>query len=430
MGQENKNWKIKVIVGGLLALGVVSVTYSYSKPLMTSSNSVVVSDNKSKTSNLDEDKPLQVVKSEKTDSIEGCNSMLGLIGENEAIVKIGMNRKGIEEGVKNLDRGNQDEETKFIKEVKGETYKLNLSTLEKSLFNFEDWSIMSPDKTKYAYGIKENGEQAFYMVDIKSNTKKKINMKGNIWVAEWDKNSKYIVGLSWGEIQSIVVYDVQNDKMKEFKDGIKNINPLAGIYSSNGKDVYFIGTTKEKKNDKAVITEGVYKINTDDGKIQPIMILPDAEDGKVNNRVVNQGFALINEGEKVVFQGNLNGEDGLFIYDVKNKKTNKVAQSSGSRLVPFSISPDGNKIVYATYGGGQDNTGVWSISVAKIKENELVNKILLLKDVNYYSIIGQRNVAWWNNDSNKVAIFESKNFTLDGSRTFAEKGIIHSIYFK
>lgn len=432
MGQENKNWKVKALVGGLLVFGAVSIAYSYSKPLMASNKSVVVSDNKSKSVNLDEDKPLQVVKSEKTDGIEGFNTMMGLITENEAVIKIGMNRKDIEERLKKLPKDNQNEEDNFLNDADGRTYKLNLSTLEKSPVNFEDWGIISPDKTKYAYITDENGKQAFYIVDIKSNSKKRITTKGTILLPEWDKSSKYIVGLGLSDLLSIVVYDVQNDKIKEFRDENININPLSGVYSSNGKDVYFVGThfTKtndEKNNKKTIVTEGVYKLNTTDGKMQPIMILPAAEASSLKNRIGNQGFAVINEDQKVVFHGDLNGDNGLFIYDVKSKKTNKITESPGTHFVPFWLSPDESKIVYATYSG-KDNTGVWSISAAKIKGNELVNKILLIKDVNYYNMFSQ-NPVWWNNDSNKVTIFESKNFSIDG-RVFAEKGIVHSIYFK
>ncbi|WP_097028175.1 TolB family protein [Clostridium peptidivorans] len=432
MNHENKNWKAKALVGGLLVLGAVSIAYSYSKPLMTSNKSVVVSDNKSKAVNLDEDKPLQVVKSEKTDGIEGFNAMMGLLTENEAVIRVGMNRKDIEERLKKLPKNNQAEEVRFINDVRGETYKLNLSTLEKSPINFEDWSIISPDKTKYAYVTNENGKQAFYIVDIKSNSKKRINMNGTISRPEWDKNSKYIVGLGLSDLLSIVVYDVENDKIKEFKDDSININPLSGVYSSNGKDIYFVGTNfvktnNENNNKKTIVTEGVYKLNTADGKMEPIMLLPAAEASSLKNRISNQGFAVIDEGQKVVFDGDLNGDNGLFIYDVKSKKTNKVTESPGTHFVPFWLSPDENKIIYATYSG-KDNTGVWSIYAAKIKGNELVNKILLIEDVNYYNMISQKPV-WWNNDSNKVTIFESKNFTLD-TRVFAEKGIVHSIYFK
>ncbi|GAA0716908.1 hypothetical protein GCM10008905_01950 [Clostridium malenominatum] len=431
MGHENKNWKLKTLVGGLLVFGAMSVVYSYSKPLMTSNKSVVVSDNKSKATSLDEYKPLQVVKSEKTDSIEGFNTMMGLITENEAIIKIGMNRTDIEERLKKLPKNNQNEEVKFLSDASGRTYKLNLSTLEKSPVNFEDSGIISPDKTKYIYVTNENGKQAFYIVDIKSNSKKRININGTILVPEWDKNSKYMVGLGLSDLLSIVVYDVQNDEIKEFKDDSININPLAGVYSSNGEDIYFVGTNfvknSNEKNKKTIVTEGVYKLNTVDGKVKPIMILPAAEASSLKNRIANQGFAVINEEQKVVFDGNLNGDDGLFIYDVKSKKTNKITESPGTHFVPFWLSPDENKIIYATYSG-KDNTGVWSISAAKIKENELVNKILLIKNVNYYNMISQKPV-WWNNDSNKVTIFESKNFSLDG-RVFQEKGIVHSIYFK
>ncbi|MCB2312479.1 hypothetical protein LGL55_14375 [Clostridium tagluense] len=428
MGQGNKNWKVGAVVAGILVLGAVSVVYSYSKPLMASNNSVVVSANKLKAVAPDEYKPLQVVKSEKTDRIEGLNNMIGLVGDNQAIVQIGLSRKDVEEKIKKLDKENtnEEEELKFSKEVTGGTYKLNLSTFEKSPSNLEDRATISPDKTKYLYDTKEKGESCYYIVDIKSNSKKKINVKGNM-LGQWSINSKYIVGLTFDKSPSIVVYDVENDKLKEFKEGNQRINLLAGIYSNNGKDVYFVGTTKTKNNGKIIITEGIYKLSTDDGKVQPVMILPSTELKTHKNRMVNHGFAVINEGQKIVFEGNINGEDGLFIYDVNSKKTKKFAQSIGSHIVPFWISPDENKIVYATYSG-EDDKGVWSIYAAKFNGNEIVNKILLLKNINYFNMFRGKTV-FWNNDSNKVTILESKILNLD-SRIFAENGIIHSIYLK
>jgi hypothetical protein len=432
MGQGIKNWKVGAVVAGILVLGAVSVVYSYSKPLMASNNSVVVSDNKLKTMAPDEYKPLQVVKSEKTDRIEGLNNMIGLVGDNQAIVRIGLSRKDIEEKIKKINNENtNEEELKFSKEVKGCTYKLNLSTFEKSPSNLEYGARISPDKTKYIYDTKdiydtkENGENCYYIVDIKSNSKKKINTKGSISL-DWSVNSKYIIGLTFAKSPSIVVYDVENDKLKEFKEGNQRINAIAGIYSNNGKDVYFVGITNVKNNEKTIITEGIYKITTDDGKVQPVMVLPSAEVKLRKNRIVNGGFAVINDGQKIVFEANINGENGLFIYDVNSKKTNKFAQSIGSHIVPFWISPDENKIVYATYSG-EDDKGVWSIYAAKFNGNEIVNKILLLKDINYFNMFGD-NTVFWNNDSNKVIIFESKNF-IDG-RIIAENGIIHSIDLK
>ncbi|MBW9156775.1 hypothetical protein G9F71_003620 [Clostridium sp. FP2] len=434
MGQGNKNWKVGAVVAGILMLGAVSVVYSYSKPLMASNNSVVVSANKLKAVAPDEYKPLQVVKSEKTDRIEGLNNMIGLVGDNQAIVQIGLSRKDIEEKIKKLDKENtnEEEELKFSKEVTGGTYKLNLSTFEKSPSNLEYGARISPDKTKYIYDTKdiydtkENGENCYYIVDIKSNSKKKINTKGNI-LLDWSVNSKYIIGLTFAKSPSIVVYDVENDKLKEFKEGNQRINQLAGVYSNNGKDVYFVGITNVKNNEKTIITEGIYKLSTDDGKVQPVMVLPSAEAMLHKNRIGNHSFAVINDGQMIVFEGNINGENGLFIYDVNSKKTNKFAQSLGRHIVPFWISPDENKIVYATYSG-EDDKGVWSIYAAKFNGNEIVNKILLLKDIDYYNMYNG-NKVFWSNDSNKVTIFESKNFNLAG-RIFAENGSIHSIDLK
>lgn len=427
MGKENKNWKVKALVGGLVVLGAVSSVYSYSKPLMASNNSVVVLDNNSKTVNSDVDKPLQVVKSEKTDEIEGLSKIKGLIGDNEAIIKIGINGKEAREMYKNINKDKGEEIKKFNQAISGESYKLNLSTLQKTPLNLEDGAMISPDQTKYAFGAKENGQNSYYIVDIKSNSKKKINMKGDILFANWAANSKYIVGITTGENPSIVVYDLEKDKMKEFKDDSKQIRPFSGFHSSNGKDIYFVANSKEKKKDKTIIKEGIYKLNADDGKITPIMVLPECEEEEFKSRICSEEFRVINEGEKVVLVGNLNGEDGLFIYDVKSKKANKVAQGA-SGLIPFWISPDENKIVYATCNG-KDAKGTGNISVAKIKENELVDKILLLKDVDYDGILCQSQPVFWNNDSNKVIIAEFKSS--NENNVFLErKGVIHSIYFK
>lgn len=427
MIKKKKDWIVKIAIISLVSVGLVSIVYSYSKSTVKSRDAMVVTDKLKITVSKDEDKPLQVVKTEKIDTIEGLNAMKNLEGDNEVIVQIGMSRKEIEEGYKKLDKDNNEQKIKFREEIRGGKYKLNLTTLQKEPFNLPQDSIISPDKTKYAYEIKDKDDNnSFYIYDLKTKSSKKVDLKSKfLW--EWSQNNKYLLGLNWGDNPGIVSYDIQNGKSKEVKVDSKRFNILFGVYSNDGENIYFTASNRERKNNKFTLTDELYKLNINNEKTEKIMSLPPSEGDLCQNRILKSDFRIIDEGKKVIFQGNLNGENGLFSYNVKDKKFNKIAQSVGNSFVPFSISPDENKIIYATYNGEGDK-GSWTIYAAKIKDNELVDKILLLKDIDYYTMIERKSVQW-SNDSNKAIIFECKTFDFNNI-AIPEKGIIHSIYFK
>lgn len=445
MNKKCGEFIIRGVIVALVGIGAVSVYWSYSKPIVETKKPVIVSSDMSNIGSKEEDKPLQVVKKEKTDAIEGLNFVIGLTGDNEVIGQIGLTRKEIEEKYKKYDKSTKSEEIKFLKDIGGSAYKINLSTLEKTTFKIGEQSVnnhdicvkISPDGTKLGYclmNFNNNCERTdYYIYDIKNNTNKKVFAKDEWYqYPTWSRDSKYIIGA--GRDKNILIYDIQNDNIKRVKVKIdtKEVmpNPAGKFYTEDGKTIYFDGMQNDinTKNSENTLRKGIYKLSADNGEIESLMLLSDNYNAKnIDNYIINGGFEVIDKGKKVVFEGNLNGQKGLYIYNVASKKYNKVAESIGGVLVPFWVSPDESKVIYATFEDKGKN-GCWSVYAAKIKDNELVNKILLCSDVEHLDG-RQENTVWWSNDSKKVVISEIKGINLD-NRDFGEKGYINTIYFK
>lgn len=363
---------------------------------------------------------------------------------------------------------------------------------EKSLNTDGMSQFISPDGSKLfytllnyifedaCYGIERLGS---YIYDVKSNTNSAIKFNLNdYFIRGWSKDSKYVIGVNKADVfqeNNILLYDsemnstrlvpIKNKGEKMFRSRITD-----KVYSKEGEKVFFLGMQvdrnyfdlyqqldrlykkmkephdkKEKKNSQSnkelnkemenlkekikknfrngVYTQGIYKLDVETEQVDIIMTAALPEEESTEYRFSCHKFEVINDGKQIVFEGNINGKDGLFIYSVQKKQYFKVAESVGDPLVPFHISPDENKIVYAVFNG-IGNNGYWTIYAANIIEDKLVNKMILYKDIEYYSGLGNDKV-WWSRDSKKLIIHEEKTFDLD-TRIIAEKGIIHVIYFK
>lgn len=438
MKKLSKNYLITFIIALLILSGIGSICYSYSRPIVSKKGSVIVSPNVTEAQIDEKDVPLQVIKTEKIDNIEGLNTLRGLVGDNEAIVRIGMNKKEIEETYDKYKNSMNENEAKFNEEINGVYYKLNLSTGQKEPYKLDGYPVkFSPDKTKYTYSIKVD---SMYIHDVKSNVDKEINM-GPIIKFQWSKDSKYIIAMKFKEKNMYcIIYDVEKDTVKEIKMSDNFVQQYVPIYSNNGKEVYFSCIIKDLNNseqDKYVI----YKLNVNDEKYEEIMVLPPFKDSSdSNSSEINGPFSVINKGKNIVFNGKINCDRGLFIYDVENKKFNKVDGNENSSI-RFYVSPDEDKIVYSIFNQTNGNKSgitanmIGNVYAAKIKDNKLENKILLCKDIDSYNFYGGSSIIW-SNDSKKVVISEFKTFDIEVKRpdldimSIVEKGIIHSIYFK
>lgn len=357
-----------------------------------------------------------------------------------------------------------------------------------SLNSVDIEEFMSPDGRKLYYNSLKylEGETCYnidkvsrHIYDIKSNTNKEVMFDNESFGngCTWSRDSKYIINIAYDgpNKNSILRYDVKNNNLKKIpiksKEEIILPKFLSEVYSNNGNYIYFTGKQVDEKyvelmnevealwekireiqkNSKksqdtkqfyekikninngikekyknGIYKAGIFRLNVDTEEIYPVMVIPNQNDSKeVSEYRFSCHSLYVNEENKtIIMQGNINGEDGLFIYNIDSKEYNKVAESLNDPSVPFYVSPDENKIVYATFKG-KGNDGHWTVYAANIEKSELVNKILLVDDIENYGL----SRAWWSNDSKKLVIFQTKPFDLD-TRVFKEKGIIHIIYFK
>lgn len=400
-----------------------SVISKLKEPVTVAANSKELYEN-------DDDKLVQIVKQDKIE-IAGVNDFEGFTGDNEAILRIGMNKNEI----LNLNKKNMNK-VDFLKKISGKLYTVNLLTGKKSVFNIgeknylknEIRSKISPDGNMLYFkpiDVHNSTVNSNFIYDMKKNTIKKLGLRDD-FIGTWSNDSKFIIGSNWNEnYRKLVIYNVENGSIKNIDlDSRLVINPMIRIYSEDGSTVYVDGFYKN--NSKNKYDRGIFKFDIDSKKLTKFMMLPYEKNPKeVNNFILSyQCFAVVGE-NKVVFNGCVNGEVGLYIYDNQNKKYIKAAESKESQIVPFSISPADNKIAYAIYSG-KGNNGLWTIYAARVAENGVINRIAV-SSVNYDSII--ELPMRWEIDGNKLAVFKLNNSIVD-NRVISDKCEVNTISFK
>ncbi|AOY77780.1 TolB family protein [Clostridium formicaceticum] len=438
MGIRTEKWLTKVAMIGLLGLVAIIAYQSFTKEVIETKEPVIVSTDMRSLENDEEDKPLQIVAKEEIDGIEGISEFMGAMGNNEVIARIGLGRAGIEELYNQYSKPfEKKEEVDFINRAKGPLFKINLTTLEKTPLKTDEVAfdpiemspILSPDGRKlmhipYVWDESVEVIKPAIVYDLRNQSVTNIDANidsdmapEDVFYRGWSKDSKYIVGFGIeDEEQSIITFEVENNQFQKFKmdSDVFRINPLGHIFSEDGKEIFFVGWENE--------TPGIYKLGVDSGNVELAMALPDEGE---ENFVRNYPYRIIDGGNRIVFLGNIRGKNGLYIYHDDRKSFTKIAEGGGASI-PFSISPDNKKIIYATYFRNENSRRFWKIYAAKIVEDALENRILISEDVAEYP--GMPIISW-SGDSRSVVMYEPQIFTLD-SRVFVERGIIRKIRFK
>ncbi|AKL95942.1 hypothetical protein CACET_c24970 [Clostridium aceticum] len=438
MGIKTEKWLTKVVIVGLLGLVSIIAYQSFTKEIIETQEPIIVATDMKNLEDHDEDKPLQIIAREEVNSIKGINEFIGAVGNSEVIARIGLSRSDTEElyGRYRKPLGNR-EEVEFINTVKGPLFKINLNTLEVTPVKTNEVSfdpsemspILSPDGRKLMhipYMMDKSLEISKPAIVYDLHNQSIINIDANIdpdmkpenvFYRGWSEDSRYIVGLGIEDGgQSIITLEVENNQFHKVKinSDIFRVNTLGHIFTEDGKEIFFVGWKNE--------VSGIYKLEVDSENIELVMALPDEGDG---NFVRNYPYRVIDGGNRIVFLGNIRGENGLYIYHDDGKTFTKIADGEGS-LISFWVSPDNKKIVYATYFRDEKSRRFWKIYAAKIVEDRLEDRILVSEDVAEYP--GMPIISW-SGDSRSIVMYEPQIFTLD-SRVFVENGIIRRIRFR
>ncbi len=83
------------------------------------------------------------------------------------------------------------------------------------------------------------------------------------------------------------------------------------------------------------------------------------------------------DGKKVVYSANIDGETGLYVYDLGTKQNNKLNVGGGVNYSqsPAPFSPDGSHILYIHDGATQPRA-LWSYDVVDGKANQITNGLM------------------------------------------------------
>lgn len=131
MNEKNKFLLLKVSIPLVVIGGCIGINRLFNaKAEDFSQKPVVVCEDSSSLSQTD-NKPLEIVSKKSYGNVVGVSENLGFIGEDGALVGIGLGSDEFHKKyIKEITKGS-DEESKAQNDIYGSLYKLKLSTLEK-----------------------------------------------------------------------------------------------------------------------------------------------------------------------------------------------------------------------------------------------------------------------------------------------------------
>ena len=153
--------------------------------------------------------------------------------------------------------------------------------------------------------------------------------------------------------------------------------------------------------------DDLYKINLDSYKFEPVL---------VSDQLYVGGYQPLADGT-LLFSGQFQGEDGIFIYDpATGKSTTLIGEpdtDEGRLTYAFSLSPDESRILI-------HDVVIEDVAVAELKNGKLLNKRVVLKGYSLYALIWL--MSSWNEDGNDFYI--KLGYDEGGSSTDAVNNIV------
>jgi hypothetical protein len=442
MNKINKSVMVKIfipVIIGAMCFGAYKALNVDAKDV--SASPIIVSDDSSSLPSVD-NKPLEILGKRVLTINESISENYGFTGEDEVLLGIGMNPVDFyKKYTKNSNSMNDVETNNAYKDMYGNLYKLNLSTLEKTPLDINVKSLISDlspngekinyeDNNKYnIYNLKNNSKISY------DNKSKKESPNGS---GVWSKDGNCFISLfNDGDLK---VYNEKNNSTKELKirrDDFWLAN-ITDFYSEDGENIYFIGQQSKGKTgskDFNIQRLGIFKVNSKTNDIEEILVLPyvdHASKDSSKNSSFPSDFKILDKGNRILFDGSINGEAGTYIYDVSSKKFYNVIphtlKSKEGGYVIFSwISPDESKIVYGVPDYEDDKKTHWNLYAAKISGNTLTSKICIAKDFNVHDL---GNCLSWSNDSKKIVFFNETNEVKKNGFNIFEKSEVNVITFK
>lgn len=435
---------LKIAIPVVLIGGAFAVEHMVNAKAEDFTSSIkIISENNAEVSVVD-DKPLEIVDKKSYGSIQGLSESFGFISNNEILIGAGLSREEFyEKYTKDSRKMTMDENNNAYDAMYGNVYKVDLDTLKKIPMKINDKLIsarlvlsgLSPDRTKFNF-------QDLSKVYSYNLTKDNFQTVNNVKVSEeengnWSEDSKYYIGYKDGDLE---LYNTETGttKIVKVKSNKLYISIMPSFYSENGEKIYFIGeeAAEEKSNSRR---QGIYKVNSNTGKIEGVMLLPYVDRsnnkfGKKNykeNCIPSGKYYVLDEGKRILFEGILDDEDGTYIYDVEKKEFHKVITHLDSKEGSFTstcyVSPDKTKVVYLNRAneGGKE---VWNLYAAKINGNSFTSRILIKKDVKLLTSL--YNIVQWSQDSRQILFFDTDKVEVKNGFVINDKAVVNLVTFK
>ncbi|MDT8715941.1 hypothetical protein IAI10_04685 [Clostridium sp. 19966] len=248
-----------------------------------------------------DDKPLEIISKKTYGNVEGFSANLGFIGDNEALVGIGMTSDEFFKKYPNP--VSKEDNEKALYDISGQLYRLNLSTLEKTPIGINTRDVLAdvlPNVKKVSYF--SQGKFSIYdlknnLITVGSKEEKQYKAKGNFS----EDGNYYIRG---NNEEGIELYDINKKSSKIIKlTGNTSILMDASFYSKDGKEIYFIGGQYKGKDYSRM---GIFKINSEDAKITEVLLLPynDTKSSNLNNmsNIWSEKYYVLDGGKKYFSQ--------------------------------------------------------------------------------------------------------------------------------
>lgn len=265
--------------------------------------------------------------------------------------------------------------------------------------------------------IKYNEDGLLYSLDLPKGTPQKVADREAFSISEngkWalsfenEEGELYVHNLQSGEMNMLETASPEDTRFldndvfhHDFRtETIVRINPETNqretwdmsrfenfslSYMSKENNQFYIAAENEKDG------WGIYQLQ-EDKIVGNVWTLPSKEDGISD-------FTMLDDGA-VLFQGMVEGKDGIFYWDTQNNDVRKIISGGedqeGKWNSFYKLSPDKSKILYdmPVQIGDEYKANIY---MAELIDGELINSTLIMENADLYGVISLS--GGWSEDS-------------------------------
>jgi hypothetical protein len=238
-------------------------------------------------------------------------------------------------------------------------------------------------------------------------TKKTVKTFDNIIHAEWLPDSSGFIGI---DMNKVFLQDLISGQRNDLLDtgSIYTSMPAEELSPQEaGQFTKYLDIQMAKGVSPLQISLSSFKISRDGNQLY--FMFPGVKSTTFIVYTINQGssglaniriggtvnsFAMMNNGN-ILFNGSIDGNDGMFIYNVKSKIVNNIAHGN---IYVFDISPDNKELAYAAV----NNSGTSELYAAYLDNDGLESVKTVYRDQKYLNYLA------WSRDGQSLFATTSK----------------------